>query len=125
MNTEAPAPEEASAPEEAPVLGNDISENDKLMAALSYPIPIVAIIILISETNRVRPFQKFHAVQALAFWVALIAIGIVLSIVTLGFGTLCFPVLWLISLWPAYKAYQGETMEMPVITDFIRKQGWV
>jgi uncharacterized membrane protein len=120
MNAEAPTPEET------PVAENDISENDKLMAALSYPIPIiVAIVILISETNKVRPFQKFHAVQALAFWVVLTVIGIVLTIVTLGIGTLCFPVLWLISLWPAYEAYQGKYMEMPVITDFIRNQGWV
>ncbi|MGD2207602.1 MAG: hypothetical protein PVH17_12585, partial [Anaerolineae bacterium] len=44
----------------------DISDNDKLMAALSYPIPIVAIIILLAEDMKARPFQKFHAVQALA-----------------------------------------------------------
>jgi uncharacterized membrane protein len=113
MNTEAPTP------------GNDITDNDKLMAALSYPIPIVAIVILVSEANKVRPFQKFHAVQALAFWVVLIVVGIVLSIVTLGIGSLCFPVLWLVSLWPAYQSYQGQYMEMPVITDFIRNQGWV
>jgi uncharacterized membrane protein len=119
MNAEVPTPEEIPAPD------NDINENDKLMAALSYPIPIVAIVILLSETNKVRPFQKFHAVQALAFWVVLVVIAIILSIVTLGFGTLCFPVLWLVSLWPAYKTYQGEYMELPVITDFIRKQGWV
>jgi uncharacterized membrane protein len=119
MNAEVPTPEEIPAPE------NDINENDRLMAALSYPIPIVAVVILLSETNKVRPFQKFHAVQALAFWVVLTVAAIVLSIVTFGIGTLCFPVLWLVSLWPAYKSYQGEYMEMPVLTDFIRKQGWV
>jgi uncharacterized membrane protein len=109
---------------EAPLPG-DITENDKLMAALSYPIPIVAIVILVSEANKVRPFQKFHAVQALAFWVVLIVVGIVLSIVTLGIGSLCFPILWLISLWPGYEAYRGKYLELPVITDFIRRQGWV
>lgn len=103
----------------------EITENDKLMAALSYPIPIVAIVILLSETNKVRPFQKFHAVQALGFWVALTVIGIVVAIITLGIGSLCFPVIWLVSLWPAYKSYLGEYMEMPVLTDFIRNQGWV
>jgi len=113
MSTEVPPPE------------SDITDNDKLMAALSYPIPIVAIVILVSETNKVRPFQKFHAVQALAFWVVLIAVGIVVSIVTLGIGSLCFPLFWLVSLWPAYQAYQGEYMEIPVLTDFIRNQGWV
>jgi uncharacterized membrane protein len=125
MNAEAPTPEETPTLEESPVPENDVTENDKLMAALSYPIPIVAIVILISETNKVRPFQKFHAVQALAFWIALTVIGVVLTIVTFGFGAVCFPVAWLVSLWPAYEAYQGKFMQMPLITDFIRNQGWV
>lgn len=115
----------APPPEETPVLEGEVNDNDKLMAALSYPIPIVAIVILLSETNKVRPFQKFHAVQSLVFWVALAVIAIVVSIVTFGIGTLCFPILWLVSLWPAYEAYQGKYMELPVLTDFIRKQGWV
>jgi uncharacterized membrane protein len=116
MNAEVPTPEEIPAPD------NDINENDRLMAALSYPIPIVAIVILLSETNKVRPFQKFHAVQSLAYWVPLGIIGIVLSTVTCG---LSFIIVWLVSFWPAYKAYQGEYMELPVLTDFIRNQGWV
>ncbi len=108
---------------EIPVPENDISDNDKLMAALSYPVPIIiSIIILLSETNKARPFQKFHAVQSLAYWIPLGIIGTVLSAVTCG---LSFIIVWLISFWPAYKAYQGEYMELPVITDFIRKQGWV
>ncbi len=119
------APEEPSVPEAAPVMDGDVTDNDKLMAALSYPIPIVAIVILLSETNKERAFQKFHAVQALVFWVVLSVIGIVLSVITLGFGALCFPVIWLISLWPAYEAYQGKYLEIPVVTDFIRNQGWV
>ncbi len=108
---------------EIPVPENDINENDKLMAALSYPIPIIiSIVILLSETSKVRPFQKFHAVQSLAYWVPLGIIGIVLSAVTCG---LSFIIVWLVSFWPAYRAYQGEYVELPVITDFIRNQGWV
>jgi uncharacterized membrane protein len=102
-------------------MNSDITDNDKRMAALSYPIPIVAIVILVSEAMKVRPFQKFHAVQALAFWVPLMVIILVLSPFTCGLSFL----LWFVSLWPAYKAYQGAYMEMPVITDFIRKQNWV
>ena len=119
MNNEIPTPEETQSTE------GDVTDNDKLLAALSYPVPIVAIVILLSETNKARPFQQYHAVQALAFWVVLTVVGIVLSVVTLGFGTLCLPILWLVSLWPAYESYQGKYMQMPVITDFIRKQGWV
>ena len=113
----------------------EISDNDRLMAALSYVIPIVAIVVLLSESMKVRPFQKYHAVQALAVTVALIVgeialciLGSLAAVVTAGIGGLCFiclPVLWLITIWPAVEAYQGKYMEIPVITDFIRNQGWV
>ena len=101
---------------------NDITDNDKLMAALCYPISfIVSIIILLSESMKVRPFQKFHAVQAIAFDLVLWIVTVILAPFTCGISFL----LWLASFWPAYKAYKGEYVEIPVITDFIRKQGWV
>jgi uncharacterized membrane protein len=103
---------------------NDITDNDKLMAALCYPIGVImSVVILVSESMKDRPFQKFHAVQALVYWAVAIVISVVLSFVVVG----CFigPLAWLFSLWMAYKAYQGEYYELPVIADFIRKQGWV
>ncbi len=30
-----------------------------------------------------------------------------------GFGGLCVPLLWLVFLYWAYKAYQGEIFEIP------------
>lgn len=45
----------------------DITSDDKLWAALGYPIPIIAIIALLMEEKKVRPFIKFHAVQSLVF----------------------------------------------------------
>jgi uncharacterized membrane protein len=103
----------------------EITENDKLMAALSYPIWIVALVILLSDTMRVRPFQKYHAVQALAFNVVLWVAVTIVAVVTLGIGAVCAPLAWFVTFWPAYVAYQGEYQELPIITDFIRKQGWV
>lgn len=103
---------------------NDITDNDKLMAALCYPIGVImSVVILVSESMKDRPFQKFHAVQALVYWVVAIVISVVLSFVVVG----CFigPLAWLFSLWVAYKAYEGEYYELPIIADFIRKQGWV
>jgi uncharacterized membrane protein len=105
---------------------NDITENDKLMAALCYPIAIVmSIIILISDSMKSRPFQKYHAVQALVLWVALFIILFIVACLTFGIGFFLYFIAWLILLWPAYKAYQGEYFEVPVITNFIKKQGWV
>jgi uncharacterized membrane protein len=106
-------------------MNNEITSDDKLWAALGYPIPIVSIIALLMDEKKVRPFIKFHAVQSLAFNVALWVIIFVVSAITLGFGAICAPVIWLVTLWPAWDSYNGNLTEIPVITDFIKKQGWV
>ncbi len=103
----------------------EITSDDKLWAALGYPIVIVAIIVLLMEEKKDRPFIKFHAIQSIAANVAFFIIGIVLSLVTLGFGGICVPVLWLVFFYWAYKAYEGEYVEIPLVTNFIKNQGWV
>jgi uncharacterized membrane protein len=103
----------------------EITSDDKLWSALGYPIPIIAIIVLLMEEKKARPFIKFHAVQSLAFNVVLWILIFVISAITLGFGAICAPLLWLVSLWPAYESYQGKYLELPVITNFIKNQGWV
>ena len=117
---------------ERPVGEVEITENDKLMAALAYPIPIVGIIILLVEDLRARPFQTYHAVQSLAanvaLWVVIAVLACVLAAVTFfaaGCGGLLPLLLWLVTLYGAYLAYQGQYFEIPVITDFIRNQGWI
>lgn len=103
----------------------EVTSDDKLWAAFGYPIPIVPIIALLMEDKKDRPFIKFHAIQSLVFNVALWAIIFVISIITLGIGAICAPIIWLITLWPAYEAYQGKYTELPIITNFIKNQGWV
>jgi uncharacterized protein len=103
---------------------SDITSDDKLWAALGYPIFIIAIIVLLMEEKKRRPFIKFHAVQALAVNIVVWAIGLILTVVTLGFGSLCLPLLWLATLFFAYEAYMGKYYEIPVITNFIKGQGW-
>lgn len=102
---------------------NEINDQDKLMAALSYPIGIVAIVILLVEDMKKRPFQKYHAVQALAVNIVLIVLSIVLGWTVI---LACVPLLlWLVTLYWAYKAYQGEYFEIPGLTNFLRGQGWL
>jgi uncharacterized membrane protein len=103
---------------------SDITSDDKLWAALGYPIFIIAIIVLLMEEKKKRPFIKFHAVQALAVNIAIWAIGLILTFVTFGFGSLCLPILWLATLFFAYEAYQGKYYEIPVVTNFIKGRGW-
>ena len=101
----------------------EIDSNDKLWAALSYPIGIIAVVILLVESMKERPFQKYHAVQALAVNVILVILSIVLGwTVVLA----CVPMqLWLVTLYWAYQAYQGEYFEIPGLTPFLKGQGWL
>jgi len=103
----------------------DITSDDKLWSALGYPIPLIAIIVLLMEDKKSRPFIKFHAIQSIAFNIVLWVLIFIISAVTLGFGAICAPLLWLATLWPAYDSYQGKYTEIPVVTNFIKNQGWV
>ncbi len=95
---------------------SDVNSDDKLWAMLAYLIPLIAIVVLLMEDKKARPFIKFHAVQSLVATVALTVIA------TVTFG--CGSVLYLALIWWAIKAYQGEYVTIPVITDFIKNQGW-
>jgi uncharacterized membrane protein len=116
-------------------MNTDITSDDKLWAALGYPIFIVALIMLFVEGKKDRPFIKYHAVQALALnvgvWIVEILLAIlssVLAAVTFGIGALigCVaPLVWLLLIWPAILAYQGKYFEVPVVTKFLRGQHWI
>jgi uncharacterized protein len=101
---------------------SDVTSDDKMWAALGYPIALVAIIVLLMEEKKARPFIKYHAVQSLAANVVFFLISFILGITVVG--AICAPVLWLVFFYWAYKAYQGEYFTLPFLTDFIKKQGW-
>ena len=107
-----------------PPIEPEISSNDKLWAAIGYPIPILPIIVLLSEEKKDNPFLRYHAVQSLIFNVAIWVLITVVSIVTLGIGAFCAPLVWLAVFWPAYGAWQGQYTEIPVITNFMKGQNW-
>jgi uncharacterized membrane protein len=104
---------------------SDVTSDDKLWAALSYVLaPIVGIIVLLMEDKKTRPYIKFNAVQSIVASVAFWIIATIITTVTIGFGGLCVPVLWLVFLYWAYQAYQGQAVNIPVVTNFIKSQGW-
>lgn len=117
--------------------GPEVAPNDKTMGALSYILPFIgSAIVLLSESNKARPFQKFHAVQGLGLAVAYVIYQIVAAIVGavlggLSGGLLCCvtTVLPLLPLAPmvyyAYQAYQGQVFDIPFLTDFMVQQGWL
>ena len=95
----------------------EVTSDDKLWALLSYLFPIIAIIVLLMEDKKARPFIKFHAVQSIAVSVAIA----IISAVTLG----CGGILFLAMIWWGIEAYNGKMVEIPFITNFIKNQGWV
>ena len=94
----------------------DITSDDKLWAALGYAIPLIALVVLFMEDKKDRPYIKFNAIQSIVMTVVLS----VLATVTIGCGS----VLFLVMFWWAYQAYQGQDVKIPMISDFIRNQGW-
>lgn len=100
------------------------SSDDRLWALLAYIIsPLVPIIILLMADKRERPFIKAHNIQALILGVIIYVISSILSPV-LGIGC----VIWIIGIvyeiFLGLKANKGELVEIPVISNFVRQQGW-
>jgi len=124
------------AEEKAPLAG-EITQNDKLMAALSYIfVVIVSLIILLSENLKNRPYQRYHAITSLALAVVYLIYEVVISLfycgataITGGILGLCLWILYFVPLIPAlyyaYLSYQGQYFDVPMVTDFIKKQGWL
>ncbi len=108
--------------EQIPTPETDLTNDDKLWAALGYPIGIIAIIALLMEAKRARPFIKYHAVQSLVLNIVLWVIMIILSVTVVG--AICAPLVWLVTLWPAIDSYRGNYTQLPVISNFIKNQGW-
>jgi uncharacterized protein len=98
----------------------EVTSDDKLWAALVWlPItplwPIIAIIVLLLDDKKNRPFIRYHAV-----------LSIVTGLVGWIASTICIGVIVLVAMFYfAFKAYQGEYIEIPFLTDFCRKQGWI
>ena len=109
--------------EQTPVDPNITSE-DKTWALLSYLFtPLVPIILLLIEDKKNRPFLKAHYPQALAWGVIVVVLGTILSFTIIGSCIVGIAALVLNIIW-GIKAYNGQYVEIPVITDFVKKQGW-
>lgn len=96
-------------------MNTEITSDDRLWAALTYVFsPLVPIILMLWEEKKDRPFIRAHNVQALVLGI----LAVLTSAFCLGF------LIWLYQLYCAYKAYQGEMVEVPFLTNFVKSQGW-
>lgn len=107
---------------EAP-MDPEVTSDDKLWALLAYIFtPLIPVVILLMEDKKDRPFIRAHNAQALAVGVINVILGIVLSW-TLVLA--CVPVIiWFVCIYWGVQAYNGKMVQIPVVTDFVKKQGW-
>jgi uncharacterized membrane protein len=101
------------------------NSNNNLYALLTYPIPLVGVIILISDSMKNDPFLRTHAVQSIALGVVLGVLSIVLNIV-LPLISCVVPLVALgLTIYYGLQANQGKAVTIPFITDFCRNQKWI
>jgi len=111
------------------------SDTSKLLAALGYPIWIVALIAILIDPYKNEKFVKFHGIQALGFavtivvaWVVVVILNIILAFIPyVGWiiAMLLSWVLWIgvivVAIMWAVKAYNGQYAEMPVVYGIVKK----
>jgi uncharacterized protein len=103
----------------------EVTSDDKLWALLAYVFsPLVPVIILLMPEKKNRPFIKAHNMQALIWGLINLVVGTILS----GVLFFCFGapsiILWAIGAYWGYQAYQGKMVNIPMLTDLVKNQGW-
>ena len=99
----------------APMGGEEITQDDKLWALLSYIFcPLIGIIVLLIEDKKNRPFLKYNAVVSIILGV----VGVLLSWACIGI------LVWFYAIYLGIKSYQGEWVQVPLVSDFVKNQGW-
>jgi uncharacterized membrane protein len=91
-----------------------------LWVALAYIFsPLVPVILMLLEDKKNNPFIRAHNAQALV-------VGIVFLVINIALSWTCFvPLITLgILIYWAYQAYQGKAVNIPLVTDFVKNQGW-
>ena len=123
------------------------TNDDRLIAMLSYITQLLVplampIIILISESGKRRPFQRYHAVQSLALSLLIIGlvtaasislgllqivpvVGAVLLIVSLCLSPIAMLIGLATIIYYGVQAYRGRRFAIPGLTSFLRDQGWL
>jgi uncharacterized membrane protein len=99
------------------------SSDDRLWALLAYIFtPLIPIVILLMPDKKDRPFLKAHNMPALILGVVEWVINFALSFIFIGCITSVITLI--INIYLGVKANKGEVFDIPVISNFVRNQGW-
>jgi uncharacterized membrane protein len=102
-----------------PMGGGEITQQDKSWALWGWIIWPVALIALLMEDKKNRPFIKYNAVQSLVLG------GVCWVLIVIGIGACLGPLEFIYGIFLGLKANKGERVTVPVITDFCKNQGWI
>ena len=104
-------------------MSSDVTSNDKMWVLLGYIFsPLVPIIVMLMEDKKSRPFIRAHNAQALVLGVVEIVLYIVLGWTIF---LACVPfLLWIYMIYLGIQGYQGKYDTVPVVTNFVKNQGW-
>ncbi len=93
----------------------EVTSDDKLWGLLIYVFsPLTPIIVLLMADKKDRPFIKAHNIQAL-----------ILGIIAVVTSSFCVGILvWFYQVYLGFQAYNGKQVVIPVISDFVKNQGW-
>jgi len=100
-----------------------VTSDDKLWVLLAYVLtPVVPIIIYLMEDKKSRPFIRAHNAQALVVGVVNVVLSVLLAwTVVLA----CVPlIIWIVCIYWGIQGYGGKYVEIPVVTKFVKNQGW-
>lgn len=119
--------------EHKPKEGED--ESKRIVAAIGYPIWIVALVLAIVEKK--DRFVRHHALQALFFWISVFVLAVGLTIIQFIFsiipiigwviGWIIYMVIvlgvfgaFVLSILYAIRVSKGEVFEIPLVTSIMR-----
>jgi uncharacterized membrane protein len=111
-------------------MAENVSNENRLLAALAYPIWIIALVIVVTDMKK-DPFMRHHGWTALFWGIAWIVLWfglqILLHIPLLGWliFLLTVPVFWLVwlilSIYYAIQTYNGKAFSIPIVSDWAKK----
>ncbi len=110
-------------------------ESKRIIAAIGYPIWIVALVLAIVEKE--DRFVRHHALQALFFWISILVLAIGLTIIQFIFSIIPligWAIAWIIdiiivlgvfgtfvlSILYAIRVSNGEMFEIPIVASIVK-----
>lgn len=109
---------------------------NQILAALSYPIWIIALIVVVMDSTKKDPYARKHGwtglfwnIGAFAIWIGVLTLMLLMGAIAaplaalVGFFVPLYWLAWLVlSVVYAIKAYNRQEFTIPLITDVAAKQ---